>query len=325
MGTADVIGRAPVLLLSVGVSLLLLPGCKRQQSAVPAGAATAPAPAPAQVAEAHAPEDVLPATPAGIQALLQSGEPVLSPAQARQALDYLRKPAPAASGEEAAAEYFNLVIAVLLAQPAAVKDFPGTLMATAADEQIPVILRDYALQHFYHAWSRETNPELKGRLEAQLKAEAGNPLSPLQGTALLTSCRIFESARPMTGPAGEKLRPLGGKQRKQTPPGHTIAYNLEEFGALALAAAVDPSGKPTARASAFHALQRLGIRSATGPARSVAGDPQAPEVVRCAALSVIGNFGSTESDRGLLEGIPSSPPLVKAAADHALARLSPRP
>jgi hypothetical protein len=262
----------------------------------------------------------LPATSQDIQELLQ--DPDWPPSMVRAAMEYVKNPRPAETTSDPAAEYFNNVIAILLAQPREVVGLSLALLSVVKNESQPLLLRDYAMQHLWHAWSREINPGLKREIEECLKSNFENSRSPLQGVALLTTCRFFDQAIVVKGPDGETLTPVG---YSAIPAPEFVskpsAFTSQAFVDAALRVTGDPAVAANARTSAFNVLLRLEANQAVYSARQVLQDAGTPDEVRCSAIAALGAFGSPSTDQNFLKAIPVKPELVRAAADFALRRL----
>lgn len=264
----------------------------------------------------------LPATTGGILTLLQSGDPRLPSKGIQAALAYLKKPVPAQSAEDPQAEYFNNVIAILFAQPSEVVGLSETLLSVVDDTSLPLLIRDYAMQHFYHAWSREKDMVLKRKIESHLKRHFEDASSPLQGVALLTTSRLFDQDMVVKGPNGEKLTPIGGSP-VQNPlmTSKPSSFSGQDFVTVALRVTEEKAAAANARTCAFNVLLRLEVNQAAYPARKILQEKGVPDEVRCAALASLGAFGDLATDQALLEAIPVKPELVRTAANHALRKL----
>lgn len=317
----------------VSISVLALSASKSPPKAAtnsPSASGKAPASSPdASISPETSETEIgeLPSTSADIQELLHYQGLSWSPSLVRAALEYLRNPKPAETTSDPAAEYFNNVIAILLAQPSEVAGLSKALLGVVNDESQPMLLRDYAMQHLWHAWLREKNPALKREIEDCLKSNFETPQSPLQGVALLTASRLFDQAIVVKGPDGEKLTPVGDSAMPapefiSKPSGFTG----QAFVDAALRVTGDPASAANARTCAFNVLLRLEVNQAVYPARQVLQDPGTPDEVRCAALATLGAFGDPSTDQDLLKAIPIKPEFVRAAADFALRHLlKPRP
>jgi hypothetical protein len=253
---------------------------------------------------------------------LRSGDPALSPEGITAALAYVRHPRFAENSADPDAEYLNNTIALLLAQPVLVPQLADALLELADDRQQPRILRDYAMQHLFHAWEREEAVERKRQIETRLRLEVKNAESPLQGTALLTMARMFGERVEQRGPTGKKLVSLS-EPHVPTSSDRTVVYPRDEFIADAMRTAGQTPSSPTARASAFHALIRLETREAVSPARKVISQDNSDEVL-CAAIAAVSAFGDAETDSQALAVVSKKSETVRKAAEIALTRLQAR-
>ncbi|HEY8962526.1 MAG TPA: hypothetical protein VIM57_10000 [Luteolibacter sp.] len=253
---------------------------------------------------------------------LRSGDPALSPEGITAALAYVRHPRFAENSADLDAEYLNNTIALLFAQPVRVLQLADALLELADNRQQPRILRDYAMQHLFHAWEREEAVERKRQIETRLRLEVKNAESPLQGTALLTMARMFGEPVVQRGPTGRKLVSLS-KPHVPASSDRTVVYQRDEFIADAMRTAGQATSSPTARASAFHALIRLETREAVSPARKVISQDN-PDEVLCAAIAAVSAFGDAETDSQALAVVSQKSETVRKAAEIALTRLQAR-
>ena len=267
----------------------------------------------------------LPETGRGILDLLASGERELTPEATARALAYIRNPRPASSPDEPEAEYFNTIIGILLAQQSMASELPETLLATTRNSTLSLTLRDYAMQHLYHAWVRSAEPSGKRAIEEELQATLATDDSPLQAVAILTTSRFFEPSVLERGPKGQKLVRLGA-----TASG-ALESNALKLGVLTrenyvntcLRVAESESSSSSARASSLHALEKLAVAKALPACRRLAYSKESPSQIVRAALPLISAFGE-DSDRALLQSLSSHNRSVGAAASAALARLKHR-
>jgi hypothetical protein len=264
----------------------------------------------------------LPATSKEILLLLLGPGHRLNAMELKSVLKYLKKPIPAETPMNPAAEYYNNIIAILLAQPSDVAGFSEALVTVVSDQGIPVLLRNYAMQHFFHCWNREGDLVMREALEQSLKRHAQDTTSPLQDVALITASRFFEQGKPVKGPNGEKLIPIGS-----TPAPNPLSISKPtsftdvELVASALRVTSDLAAAPKARVSAFNVLLNMEVRQAIDPARQVLQSANTPDEVRCSALAVLGTFGDLATDRRDLDAIPVQPEDVRKAADFAFNKL----
>lgn len=266
--------------------------------------------------------DGLPATTQELLALLQSPDRRMSPSSLQAALNYLKNPKRAETAADPAAEYFNNVIALVLAQSEPVDGLSKVLLAVVGDNSQTLLLRDYAMQHLFHVWTRESNLQTKREIEHCLKLNFEDVTSPLQGVALLTASRLFDQRAEVKGPNGEKLTPIGGRTA-QNPLSISkpSSFSGRDFVDSALHVTEDSAAATNARSCAFNVLLRLEANQAIYPARKVLQDARTPDDVRCAALASLGAFGDLATDRVFLDTIPVKPEFVRTAADFALHRL----
>jgi len=264
----------------------------------------------------------LPSSSQDLLLLIQSPVPPrLAQPVIQEGLDYLRNPVAAESSENPAAEYFNNVIGLLLTQGNAEVGLSQVLLEVVGNERQSLLLRDYAMQHFWHVWNREKNPAMKREIEARLKANFEASHSPLQAVALLTASRLFGPRTAIKGPNGEKLVPIGEARVNPLAVSKPTLFSEEEFTSTALKIAIDSTSSSNARACAFNALLQLEVSQSVYGAREVLKEPKAPDEVRCAAIATIGAFGDPASDLEMLNSVPPQPESVRAAAEHALAKL----
>jgi hypothetical protein len=262
-----------------------------------------------------------PQDPAELLDRLRSSHTVLSPEGVAAALAYIGRPRFAENARDPNAEYFNNTIALLLAQPTLVPELPGALLGVTNDPQQSLILRDYASQHLFQAWSREEAVERKERIEVQLRTCVKDAKSPLQGTALLTVARMFDEPAEQRGPTGKKLISLNGRDVTGPSTGRTVVYHRDEFIDDAMRVTQNVSSSPAARASAFHSLIRLSANQAVIPAREIVSRTEAPSEVLCAAIATVSAFGDPASDTQVLAAIPHKSEGARAAAQIAISRL----
>jgi hypothetical protein len=266
--------------------------------------------------------DELPTTNGGLCVLLQSSAGDLSPHKVQAALDYLRNPQRAKTAMDPAAEYFNNIISLLLRQSEFNAELSKVLLGVVNDVSQALLLRDYAMQHFFHCWNRESNSETRRALEQALKSHSQDSKSPLQGVALLTTSRFFGQGKPVKGPNGEKLIPIGGTSAPDPLSiSKPTSFTDAEFVTTALRVTTDLAATPAARASAFNVLLQMEVRQVINPARQVLHAATTPDDVRCSALAVLGTFGDVALDRSDLDAIPVLPEHVRRAADFALRKL----
>lgn len=264
----------------------------------------------------------LPATNEDLLTLLQSPVGDLSPLKAQAARDYLKNPQRAETAMEPSAEYFNNITSLLLRQSEYSSELSEILLGVVNDSGQSLLLRNYAMQHFFHCWNREGDLVKREALEQSLKRHTQDAKSPLEGVALLTTARFFEQGKPVKGPNGENLTPIGG-----TPAPNPLSISKPtsftdvEFVATALRVTCDLAAAPAARASAFNVLLNMEVRQAIDPARQILRAANTPDEVRCSALAVLGSFGDLATDRGDLDAIPVLPEDVRKAADFALNKL----
>jgi hypothetical protein len=264
----------------------------------------------------------LPATNEDLLTLLQSPGGDLSPLKVQAARDYLKNPKRAETAIEPSAEYFNNITSLLLGQSEYGSELSKILLGVVNDSGQSLLLRNYAMQHFFHCWNREGDFVMREALEQSLKRHTQDAKSPLQGVALLTTARFFEQGKPVKGPNGEKLTPIGG-----TPAPNPLSISKPtsftdvEFVATALRVTNDLAATPAARASAFNVLLNMEVRQAIDPARQVLQAAITPDEVRCSALAVLGTFGDLATDRRDLDAIPVQPEDVRKAADFAFSKL----
>ncbi len=264
----------------------------------------------------------LPATNGELLALLHTSAVELSPLKLQAFLDYLKNPQRAETAMNPAAEYFNNIISLLLKQSEFSADLSKTLLGVVNDAGQSLLLRDYAMQHFFHCWNRESNMETRRALESSLKSHAQDGKSQLQGVALLTTSRFYEQGKQMKGPSGETLTPIGGSPALDPLSiSKPSSFAASEFVTSALQVTTDLAAAPGARACAFNVLLNMEVRQVIVPARRVLHEPTTPDEVRCSSLAVIGAFGNLAQDRVILDSIPLLPDHVRRAADLALSKL----
>jgi hypothetical protein len=253
---------------------------------------------------------------------LQFPESDLSPLVIQGFLSYLINPPQAETAMDPAAEYFNNVISLLLLQAKPVTELSVSLLNIVKNSTHTLLIRDYALQHFFHCWIRESNVETRLALEQSLRLHAQDPKSPLQGVALLTSARLIQQSKPMKGPNGEKLTPIGGTQfPNPLSISKPTLFTDIELVELAMRITTESAAAPTARACAFNVLLNMEVRRAIEPSRQILRIDTTPDIVRCSALAVIGAFGDLTADRSYLDAIPIQPVDVRQAANSALNQL----
>lgn len=264
----------------------------------------------------------LPTTNGDLLALLQSSAGDLSSLKVNAALNYLKTPQRSETAMDPAAEYFNNIISLLLKQSDFSSNLSKTLLGVVNDDSQSLLLRDYAMQHFFHCWNRETDMETRRALEQSLKSHFQDIKSLLQGVSLLTTSRFFEQGRPVKGPNGEKISPIGGDSvHDSLAISKPTTFTDAEFVTTALRVTTDLAAVPAARACAFNVLLNMEVRQVINQARQVLQAAATPDVVRCCALAVIGNFGDLATDRKNLDTIPIQPDFVRKAADLALKKL----
>ena len=150
--------------------------------------------------------------------------------------------------------------------------------------------------------------ETRRALEQTLKCHAQNSKSPLQGVSLLTTSRFFEQRKLVKGPDGETLIPISGSPALD-PLSISVptSFTASEFVTSALHVTTDLAAAPEARACAFNALLNMEVRQVIAQARQVLQAAATPDVVRCSALAVLGNFGDLATDRNDLDAIAIEP------------------
>lgn len=265
----------------------------------------------------------LPLSSRGLMNLLETNDRSLDEKALKTALEYLKHPQPAESTADPAAEYFNNIIAILLAQKEEVEGLTEGLVSVVNNEQLPLLLRDYALQHYYHAWLRESDLQLRVSLEKGLKRRFQDVHSPLQAVAILSASRLVDRQKSNKGPRGETLKLIGERQtsvglNEDLP----TAFDRQEFVASALETVNNPSAQAIAKVSAMNILIRLGEKDVLVLARKALSDKQTLGSVKSSACAVIGAFGSLKEDQQKLAAIPVMSVRVRAAADIALRRLA---
>ena len=264
----------------------------------------------------------LPATSAEILRLLQVPDHRLNQTEVKAALDYLKRPKPAETAADPAAEYYNNIIAILLAQPGEVAGLSEALVTVVDNKSLPLLLRDYAMQHFYHAWIREKSPVLKHEIESRLKIHFEDADSPLQGVALLTTSRMLDKVATVKGPSGEKLVAIGtSPARDPFTMSKPTLFSGQDLVNSAIRVTEDSTAAPNARSCAFSVLVRLEVHQAVYPARQILHEATAPDEVRCSAIAAVGAFGDLATDQAFLDSIQARPEFVRAAAEHALRSL----
>lgn len=264
----------------------------------------------------------LPATSAEILRLLQIPDHRLNQTEVKAALDYLKRPQPAETAADPAAEYYNNIIAILLAQRGEVVGLSEALVTVVDDQSLPLLLRDYAMQHFFHAWIREKSPVLKHEIESRLKIHFEDANSPLQGVALLTTSRMLDKGTTVKGPRGEKLVAIGSSPaRDPLTISKPTLFSSQDFVNCVMRVTEDPSAAPDARSCAFNVLLLLEVEHAVYPARRILQEATVPDEVRCAAIAALGASGDLATDAEFLDSIPARPESVRAAAVHALRTL----
>lgn len=264
----------------------------------------------------------LPLSSRGLMNLLESADPILDEEALKTALDYLYHPQPAETSADPAAEYFNNIMAILLAQKGEVDGFTEGVFSVVNNENLPLLLRDYAMQHFYHAWLRETDMDVRQDIESRVMKHYQDAKSPLQSVAILTASRFVDQDVVVKGPNGEKLRligePIAPKNLNATPP---TQFDRNSFVASAIQTISNSSANSSAKVSALNVLIRLGESQVLTLARQLLKSKNTADSVKSTSLAVIGRFGDLKADHSTLAGIPSEPATVRAAADIAIHRL----
>ena len=264
----------------------------------------------------------LPLSSRGLMNLLESPDSTLDEEALKTALDYLYHPQPAETSADPAAEYFNNIMAILLAQKGEVDGFTEGLFSVASNEKLPLLLRDYAMQHFYHAWLREKDTSVRQDIESRVMKHYQDAESPLQSVAILTASRFVDQDVVVKGPNGEKLKligePVASKNLNATPP---TQFNRNSFVVSATKTINNTSANPSAKVSALNVLIRLGESQVVNSARSLLKSKKTADSVKCSALAVMGAFGDLKLDRATLDAVPVTPTTVRAAADIAMRRL----
>jgi hypothetical protein len=153
------------------------------------------------------------------------------------------------------------------------------------DEALPVVIRDYALQHLF-AWYGELlrggpEPARAAALERMESVfwEAGKATdSEIAGTALLGLCSLAESGSP-------------------------LAPERPKLGAAALGVLQDPAASPLSRVTALQVCARLGVTNALPIAARWAASNE-PTATRCSAIAALGELGGAP-EMALLARLPT--------------------
>lgn len=264
---------------------------------------------------------ILPDTSQGLMKMLEVSHRALTDHEIDAALDYLLHPKPAHSAADPEAEYFNHIIAILLNQEKKVPRFAPSLMQVVNNAQMSLILRDYALQHYFHAWEAESDSALRIKIEKQLDSISRDLTHPLQAVAILTSARLLNQESAIRGPNGEKLRLLGGaaitvKQRPLT------ILKKEPFMQSVLTAVTHQKASPESKIAALNVSIMFQDNRVLGKARQIVTRQTETSMVLSSAIAAIGHFGNIEQDKQLLLSIPEVSTSAHAAAQIALNKIS---
>jgi HEAT repeats len=168
------------------------------------------------------------------------------------------------------------------------------LVALWRDAAQPLVVRDYALQHFA-PWYSKVKASQRAQILEELSVAAQATGQSYAGTALIALSRIQREHGTAAAPA------LSGHIQR-----------LVE----------DTAGNPLARISAVQLAADLRLEQARNPIRQIALDDSQAETLRLAAIGALGNLGTPEELGGLREIAAGHDERLRMAAVASLRRLN---
>lgn len=226
----------------------------------------------------------------------------LSQTDAKALLDLLLGPAPADWNELGWAAIVNDGFNVLRQGKNQAPDFMARLIACHRDSRYPLVIRDYALQHFgtqlvvYYSDPQGRGQRLFG--DTALRNEAQQvlrqALCPGKGTSMGTACNVVDDILSACARSGE------------APP-----FALEEICRSCAEIALCPTENIHARLTALGLLGRHQSPLLLKEARHWMGEDTQPVLLRAAAINYVGRFSYAQDV-----------PLMTSLAAHTDLRLS---